>query len=59
MCEVSHGSGGLDGGRDGRGGWQACGIKTGVGRMSGDARAFPECKVTTHGRTTIQVRSSG
>ena len=34
----------------------------GVGRMSGDAGAFPECDVNTliaPGRTTIQVPSSG
>ena len=33
-----------------------------VGRMSGDAGAFPECvgnTLITHDRTTIQVRSSG
>ena len=33
-----------------------------VGRMSGDAGAFPECvgnTVITPDRTTIQVRSSG
>ena len=33
-----------------------------VGRMSGDAGAFPECEVNTLftlDRTTIQVRSSG
>ena len=33
-----------------------------VGRMSGDARAFPECVGNTlikPDRTTIQVRSSG
>ena len=29
-----------------------------VGRMSGDAGAFPECVITPD-RTTIQVRSSG
>ena len=30
-----------------------------VGRMSGDAGAFPECVGNTPDRTTIQVRSSG
>ena len=38
------------------------GKKHGVGRMSGDAGAFPECVVNTlimPDRTTIQMRSSG
>ena len=29
MCVVNHGFGGLDGGRDGGGGWYSCGIKSG------------------------------
>ena len=45
MCVVSHGYGGLGGGRDGCGGWYACGTRPGVGRMSGDAGARPECEV--------------
>ena len=62
MCVVGHGCGGLDGGRDGDGGWYAFGTMPGVGSMSEDARAFPECAVNTlitPDRTTIQVRSSG
>ena len=43
MGVVSHGYGG---GRDGSGGWYACGTRpTGFGRMSGDARALPEHEV--------------
>ena len=38
MCVVSHGYGGLDGGRDGGGGWYGCGTK-------GYAGALPECEV--------------
>ena len=31
-------------GRDGGGGWHACGTKPGaIGHMSGDAGALPEC----------------
>ena len=32
-------------GRDGSGGWHACGIKLGVDRMSGDVEALPESEV--------------
>ena len=43
MCVVGHGYGGLGGGRDGGGGWYACGTKTGwVVCMSGDVRALPK-----------------
>ena len=62
MCVVSHGCGRLDDGRDGGDGWWASGTKPMVGRISGDAGAFPECEVNvliTPDRTTIQVRSSG
>ena len=45
MRVVSHGYVGLGGGRDGDGGWHACGTKPGVDRMSGDARALPKCEV--------------
>ena len=41
MVVVSHGYGGLGGGRDGGGGWYACGTC----RMSGDAGALPVCEV--------------
>ena len=41
MCVVGHGYCGMTGGRDGGGGWYACGTKPGVGRMSGDAGVFP------------------
>ena len=39
MCVVSHCYGGLGIGRDGVGGWYACGPK------SGDGGAFPVCLV--------------
>ena len=46
MYVVSHGYGGLCGGRDGGGGWYACGTKPrGFCRMPGDAGAFPKCEV--------------
>ena len=46
MCVVIHGYGGLGGCTVGGGGWYACmTMPRGVGRMSGDAGAFPECKV--------------
>ena len=46
MCVVSHGYGGLGGGGDGCGGWQACVTKPGgVVSMSGDAGALPEYNV--------------
>ena len=35
----------MGGGRVGGGGWFACGIKPGVGRISGDAGTLPECEV--------------
>ena len=44
MCVVIHDYGWFVGGRDGGGGWYACGIKPG-GRMPGDAGALPECEV--------------
>ena len=41
MGVVSHEYGGMGVGRDGGGGWHACGTKPlGVGRMSGDAGAL-------------------
>ena len=43
MCVVSHGNGGMGGGRDG--GWYARGTKPGVGHMSRDAGSLPECEV--------------
>ena len=52
--------GGLDGGRDGVG--KHAGQSQVVGRMSGDAGAFPECVGNTQitpDHTTIQVHSSG
>ena len=58
----SHGHGGLDGGRDGVGACKHAVQSQVVGRMSGDAGAFPECvgnTLITPDRTTIQVRSSG
>ena len=45
MCVVGHGYGGLVGCRDGGGGLYECKTKPGVGRMSGDAGALPECEV--------------
>ena len=47
ICVVSYGYGGLGGGRYGGGGWNACRAKPGegVGRMSGDINALPECEV--------------
>ena len=63
MRVISHGYGGLNGGRVGGGGWHACGMKPGgVGRESGDAGALPEYEVktlVTPDHTAIQVRSSG
>ena len=59
MCVVSYGYGGW--GRDGGGGWYACGTK-GAGRMPGDAIALPDSEVKTvmtTDHTAIQVRSSG
>ena len=47
-CEVRHAYGGHGRGRDGGGGWYACGTKPRFGRMSGDAGAFPECEVVIH-----------
>ena len=48
MVAISHSYGWLGGGRDGGGGWYVCRTKPGgIGRMSGDARALPECKVKT------------
>ena len=41
-----HGDGGLGGGMDGGGGWYVCVTKPGgVGWMSGDAGALPECQM--------------
>ena len=45
MCVVGHGYGGMGVGRDGGGGWFACGTKQGGGRMSRDAGAHSECEV--------------
>ena len=46
MGVVRNGYGGLGYGRDGGGGWYACGTKPGVvGRMSGNAGALPQCEV--------------
>ena len=45
MCVVSHGYGELVGGRDGGGGWYACGTKRGwIGRLSGDAGDIPSAR---------------
>ena len=43
MCVVSHGYGGLGGGRDGGDEWYAFGTKTGGCRTSEDAGVRPEC----------------
>ena len=63
MAVVSHSYGGLCAGMDGDGGYQAYGTKPGgVGRMSGDTGAHPECEVKTLmiiDHTAFQVRSSG
>ena len=61
---VSHSYGVLGGGKDGGGGgWQACWTKPGgVGRMSGDVSALPECDVKTlmkPDHTAFKVRCSG
>ena len=45
MSVVSHGYGGLGGCREGGGGGRHAGQSRGVGRMSGDAGAYPECEV--------------
>ena len=45
MCVVSHGYGRLGEGKDGGGGWYACGIKQKVGCMSEDAGPLPECEL--------------
>ena len=38
--------GGLDGSRDGGGGWYACKTRPGgIGRMLGDVGALPDCEV--------------
>ena len=62
MTVASHDYGGLGGGRDGGGGWCACGTKPGwVDRMSGEAGALPKCEEGTHitpDHTALQVRSS-
>ena len=51
MCVVSRSCGG---GRDGGGGWYACGAKPGgVGGMSVDAGALPKCKMMTPDRTSV------
>ena len=58
----SHGYDGLDGGRDGVVLGKHAGQSQVVGRMSGDAGAFPECvgnSLITPDHTTIQARSSG
>ena len=47
MGVASDGYGGLSLGRDGGGGWYACGTKPGGGHMSGDVGARPEYKVKT------------
>ena len=65
MCVVGHSNGGLCGGRDEGGGWDACGKSRGDGRISADAEALPECKVIliltlmTPDHIAVQVRSSG
>ena len=63
MCVVSHGYGVLDGVEDGSGGWYALWDKANwVGRMSGDAGAFPECEGNTlmiPDHPAVQVRCSG
>ena len=48
MGIVSHCYGVFGGGRNGDGGYLACGTMTGgAGRMSGDAGALPKCEVKT------------
>ena len=58
MCMVSHGYGGLGGGRDD----MHAGEVMGVGRMLGDAGALPVCEVKilmTSDHTAVQVHISG
>ena len=57
MC-VSHGLGGFCWGRDGYGGWHACEIKPGVGRMSGDAGVRGNILMTPD-HIAVLVRCSG
>ena len=47
VCLVGHRYGGMGGGRNGAGGYHACGRKIvcEVSHMSGDAGAHPECEV--------------
>ena len=67
MCVVSHGHGGLGGGRDGGGGWYACGTKTRERRKTRgliERRQMPEHfrvrgdTLMTPDHTAVQVRSS-
>ena len=62
MCIVSHGYGGLGGGKDEGGGWYACGIKpwgwTNVGRCRSISRVRGD-KLMKTDHTAVQVRSSG
>ena len=62
LCVISYGYGGFGGGRDGGGGWLHAGQSQGVGCMSGDAGAFPECDVKplmTLDHTAVLIGSSG
>ena len=62
MGFISHSYGGLVGGRDGGGGWDAYGTRLGGGScMSYGAEALPECemKTMTPDHTAFQERSFG
>ena len=63
MCVVSHGYGGLGGGRDGGDGWCACGTKargwSHVGICWSNCRLRCDTLKTSLGHIAVQVRSSG
>ena len=62
MCVVSRGYGGLGGGRDGGGGWYACGTTSGgwsyVGKCLSTSRVRSDTLMILD-HATVQVRSSG
>ena len=62
LCVVGHGYGGLDGGRDGGGGWYVCGTKSGswshVGRSRSTSRVRGDALMSPD-HIAVQVRSSG